>query len=200
MYKAITNAFDKTVPAGWENFAGTKRKYSLTHYATYFENPAVTGNTNTFYVPLEGLMKYVNDTENPPVYGYHPDMMMGSEEYFEEVWKKTGWGHQTMGGANGGKPEDKWSVTDSHGRIYNMKGVRVVDASFAPTIPQGNPWLSISGWAAVLAYKANKDWNTGYENLNIMPLEKDHPYYVDSPGINADKLSATYPIFSKFAH
>lgn len=150
------------------------------------------------FVDEEAIRQYTNNSFNPIIYGYPDTFDMESEEYYEEVWKKLGWGHQTMGGAKAGKPDDKWAVTDSRGRIYNLKGARVVDASWAPTVPMGNPWLSVSQWAAVLGHFTNEDWKTGYKTLNIMPLEKDHPYYVDAPGLNIHKLSTTYGSFSSF--
>jgi len=199
LFATITKALEDAVPDGYEYFSATKRKKSLLEFATPQEYLTGIEQTNFMFVTPQNLRDYVNDTLNPIEYGFANTFDMESEEFFEEVWKKMGWGHQTMGGAKGGSPKDKWAVTDSHGRIYNIKGARVVDASFAPTVPMGNPWLSVSQWAAVLGYFANKDWNTGYENINIMPLEKDHPYYVEKAALNANKLSQLYDVYPTFA-
>merc|ERR1712087_220306 len=196
-FRAITKSQD--IPGGYEFFAATKRKRDLLSYALT-SDPNLVGVTNLAFFTEDAFRQYVNDTANPVVYGYHTDFDVGAEEYYEETWKKLGWGHQTMGGAKAGKPDDKWAVTDSHGRIYNLKGVRVVDAAWCPTVPMGNPWLSVSQWAAILGHFTNVDWKTGYKNLNIMPLEPDHPYYVDAPALNLDKLSkdyGTYPAFKE---
>lgn len=36
-----------------------------------------------------------------------------------------------------GPKEDKFAVVDSHLRVHNIKGLRVVDASFFPIVPAG---------------------------------------------------------------
>ena len=38
-----------------------------------------------------------------------------------------------------GKASDPMAVVDSHGKVFGVKGLRVVDASAFPFLPPGNP-------------------------------------------------------------
>ncbi|KAI7875529.1 uncharacterized protein EV154DRAFT_526556 [Mucor mucedo] len=45
--------------------------------------------------------------------------------------------HHYAGTCKMGPKEDKFAVVDSHLRVHNVKGIRVVDASFFPIVPAG---------------------------------------------------------------
>merc|ERR1711934_629234 len=79
------------------------------------------------------------------------------------------------------------------GRVYNIKGLRVVDIAFTPVPPSGNPWVAVAQIGAVIARFILDDWGSTYRFINIMPLEPEHPCYVHRAPVNELNLSTTYP-------
>jgi hypothetical protein len=42
-----------------------------------------------------------------------------------------------------GKPDDPMAVVDTQGRVYGVRGLRVVDASIFPSLPPGHPMATV---------------------------------------------------------
>jgi len=142
--------------------------------------------TNVIETTSDLLDEYFDNSNNPVISGYRQEMNL--DDFYDEVISKAIWGHQVMGGAVGGRFNDPRAVSDGHGRIYNTQGLRVADISFAPTPFHGNPWVGAAQVGAVIARFVLDDWNNTYKYLNIMPLEHEHPLYVNRTAINKGTL------------
>ena len=89
-------------------------------------------------------------------------------------------GHHIMGGAKMGAADDEMAVVDSRGRVYGIKGLRVVDAAVAPIATSGNPWVTFYQTGNVLGNLIAEDWgyDTANLNKNSNPVTNvNHPYY-----------------------
>jgi choline dehydrogenase len=49
-----------------------------------------------------------------------------------------------------GKPDDPMAVVDTQGRVYGVRGLRVVDASIFPSLPPGHPMATVCKLCFVL--------------------------------------------------
>jgi len=166
-------------PMEW--LPGTVRNQSLVDFSYPFSEI-----TNVFETNSDLLEKYFDDKLNPIISGYRRGMT--EDAFYDEVITKQIWAHQVTGGAAGGRPSDEHAVSDGRGRIYNVQGLRVADASFIPTPPHGNPWVAVAQVGAIISRFVLDDWNNSYRFVNIAPLEPDHPLYVHKTPLNRHTL------------
>lgn len=177
LYEACKSWLKANPDLEW--MTGTVRRRSLLDFAERYistddsieMNDQITG---VVVVTAENLDRYFNDTENPIVYGLRQNMSF--TDFVKEVVTETVWGHHINGGAVMGKPDEDYSVTDGRGRVYNVKGLRVVDYSLGYET-FGNPWVAVAQVASVLAHFTLKDWGIQETHFkNYMPFDALHPY------------------------
>lgn len=146
----------------------------------------VLDNTKNFYwtggavTTVAQYQAYFNDVTNPIVSGFGYN---DGDRSFCDLYNVKLSGHHIMGGAMMGAPDDEMAVTDSRGRVYGIKGLRVSDAALMPTATSGNPWVTIFQVGTVIGNFIAEDW--GYDttsiNINANPVtNQNHPYYKDN--------------------
>jgi choline dehydrogenase len=85
------------------------------------------------------MQKYGFTVDTTPVKGCE-SYEFGSDEYFAcSVRRETGAENHQGGTAKMGPAEDSMAVVDNQLRVHGVKNIRVVDASFFPTLPNCNP-------------------------------------------------------------
>jgi choline dehydrogenase len=83
--------------------------------------------------------------KQPEVAKYQPtEVWPGPVTYaddasLKQVLKYNLYGHNKVSGAKMGKPCDSFAVTNPNFQVYGLKGLRVVDNSILPIVPNGNP-------------------------------------------------------------
>jgi len=130
MTPAIRAVADTPFPASYTDkvrkigVVNTKNKILTAIIAQFLDGP-------------QALRKYM--IENLVVEGFTFDQVMNDDEALEEFVKKNTIGvwHASCT-CRMGRADDPMSVTDTHGRVKGVQGLRVVDASVFPIVPCAN--------------------------------------------------------------
>merc|ERR1712151_399044 len=120
---------DENFPGvGFESLVYTKRLRSFNDFLGGWD----AAGTGSAVLTQQAADAYFDDVNNPIVAGYRgPNGKTDPAEFCAMSQMLLG-GHHIIGGASMGRTKDDNAVTDSKGKVYNVRNLRVVDISAVP--------------------------------------------------------------------
>ena len=170
-----TQIMEETYQVRFESLAYTIRQTSINKFIKNMDENALLG-TGTADISQEDLDKYFDDNTNPIIAGYRgADTNM---EDFCPLLQTSSSGHHIQGGAIMGPADDDTSVTNSRGKVYNVKNLRIADMSMLPLSPDGNPWVSLYQLSGGIGYFAAMDLlNLSVDDLSFLEERPTNRYF-----------------------
>jgi len=170
----MTSLHDFYPDVGFESVVYTRRLKSFNSFLSDFDTAFGTGSAKINQTMLNA---YFDDETNPIIAGYNGDKT--DLESFCATSMMVNSGHHIQGGAIMGTPTDDVAVTDSRGKVYNVRNLRVTDISVFPIAPDGNPWVSVLQLGTIMALFAGLEFDfldTERMFMNADPEKLPHPY------------------------